>query len=105
MYVTYSVNSNIDLIVSGLDLLEALKVVPSNPSDHAALNTLDDLEQLMSYSMMHCAGLERVFRDKQLFLTIVETAININHSVSYYFIIILSSCPAHFSTALVVMLL
>ncbi len=75
-------NSNLDLIVSALDMLVAMKVTPSPPSDHSSLATLTDLEQLLGYSMQHCAGLERVFADQALFLEMVEKAGSIKHTVS-----------------------
>ena len=81
MITFFRVNSNLDLIVSALDLLRALQVDPSSPRDHSTLSSLRDLEQLVGYSMQHCAGLERVFVDQALFLQIVEAGDKVEHAV------------------------
>ncbi len=70
--------------MSALDLLIKMEVTPSVPNDHSYLSTLSDLEQLLGYSMSHCAGLERMFVDKKLFLEIVKKAGSIRHTVSTY---------------------
>lgn len=68
--------------MSALDLLQALGAEPSEPVDHKALTSVSQLEQLVGYSMSHCAGVERTFTDQALFLKIVQTAANIEHTVS-----------------------
>ncbi len=75
--------------MSALDLLSAMEVAPSSPEDHPSLASLSDLEQLVGYSMKHCAGLERVFVDQGLFLKIVEKASSIKHTVS---VVVISNC-------------
>ena len=76
------VNANIDLIVPALSLLKALNVSHTAPSDHSSLNSVMQLEQLVSFSMLHCAGIERVFSDPELFTHIVQVAETLPHTVS-----------------------
>ena len=75
-------NSNLDLIVSAVDLLKALNATPSSPGDHASLSSIEDLEEVVSYSMQHCAGIERVFTDHEVFERIAEAAAQLPHVVS-----------------------
>ena len=76
------VNSNLDLIVSAIDLLKVLNVTVSHPRDHSSLSSTADLQELVAYSMEHCAGIERVFTDQKQFQTIVEAAKKLPHVVS-----------------------
>lgn len=77
----FSVNANIDMVVSAIDLLEALNVSITSPKEHPYLNSLTELEQVVSFSMLHCAGMERVFLDQQLFIAITDVARSIPHEV------------------------
>ena len=74
-------NANIDMIVSAKSLLLALEASPSVAVDHDVLSSVADLEQLVAYSMTHCAGIERSFLDKDLFDSIVETGTSVAHKV------------------------
>lgn len=78
----YRVNANLDMILSARELLQALKATPSKPFDHPHLTSIAELEQLVLYSMLHCAGLERTFTDGDLFKDIVEAASSLSHTVS-----------------------
>lgn len=77
----YSVNGNLDLIVSAIDLLSALNVHPSAPNDHPSINNVSVLHEVVGYSMQHCAGVERVFTDQKQFLKTVDTAKQLQHTV------------------------
>ena len=77
------VNSNLDLIVSATDLLKLLNAPVTHPRDHASLSTVAELQEVVAYSMVHCAGVERVFTDSNLFQIIAESAAQLPHVVSY----------------------
>ena len=75
-------NSNLDLIVSAVDLLNMLNATPSLPRDHASLESIETLQEVVAYSMQHCAGIERVFTDHNVFDMIATTATSLPHIVS-----------------------
>ena len=83
LYNYCRVNSNLDLIVSAIDLLKLLNAPVTHPRDHASLGTITDLQEVVAYSMQHCAGIERVFTDSNLFQIIAESAAQLPHVVSY----------------------
>ena len=76
-----SVNANLDLIVSATPLLEALGLSPGQPVDHTHLVSAGDLQEQVSYSMLHCAGTERVFTSHAEFQRIVKAAHKLQHTV------------------------
>lgn len=76
-------NSNLDMIVSALELLNALNATPTKPADHPALISVVQLEQLVSFSMQNCAGVERTFADTDVFDTITEVAASLHHNVRW----------------------
>ena len=78
----FRVNANLDVIVSAIDLLEALNVSHTLPKDHSSLNSITHLEQLVAFSMLHCAGMERTFADLKLFNNIISIAESLPHKVS-----------------------
>lgn len=78
-----SVNSNLDLIVSATDLLKALHVSPGAAMTHPHLSSLEDLQELVSYSMQHCAGTERFFTSQEVFEQTVQAATTVNHKVGH----------------------
>ena len=80
-------NSNLDLIVSATALFQALDLTPLPLADHHILTSLSDLQEVVAYSMQHCAGIERFFKDKQVFQQTVEAAKTVPHTVSDHAII------------------
>lgn len=70
------------MIVSAVDILGALNVENTSPYDFSALTSLAELGQLVAFSMLHCAAVERVFTDQQLFSNITSVAVSIPHVVS-----------------------
>lgn len=68
--------------MSAVDLLKALEVTSTFPYDHPSLSSVAELEQVVAFSMMHCAGIERTFMDQSVFENIVHIASTIPHSVS-----------------------
>lgn len=78
-------NANLDVVVSAVELLEALEMNSTTPCDHPNLSSAAELEQVVGFSMLHCAGVERTFVHRYLFDGIVNTASTIPHSVSEKF--------------------
>ena len=76
------VNANLDLIISATVLLRALNITPGPPSDHAVLSNLAELQELVGYSMQHCAGIERFFSNQEVFQQTVQVAASLPHTVS-----------------------
>ena len=77
-----SVNANLDLIVSATPLLEALGLSPGETADHTHLVSIEGLQEQVGYSMLHCAGTERVFTSKTEFQRVVTAAYQLPHTVS-----------------------
>ena len=76
-----SVNANLDLVVSATQLLEALGLSPGQPVDHTHLASAVDLQEQVAYSMLHCAGTERVFTSQAEFQKVVTAARSLPHEV------------------------
>ena len=76
-----SVNANLDLIVSATQLLEALGLSPGQPVDHTQLTSGRDLQEQVAYSMLHCAGTERVFTSEEEFKRIIRAAYQLPREV------------------------
>lgn len=77
------VNSCVDVVVSGVALLEALGLQPgSGPGsdlglDHEVLYSLQDLKETFEFFMSRGAAAERFFSNSELFHTIATTALSI----------------------------
>uniref|UniRef100_A0A3B4B1F5 Uncharacterized protein n=1 Tax=Periophthalmus magnuspinnatus TaxID=409849 RepID=A0A3B4B1F5_9GOBI len=77
------VNSCVDVVVSGVALLEALGLGPgSSPDpvsglDHEVLGSLEDLMDTFLFFMSRGAAAERFFSNSELFQTIAQTALQI----------------------------
>ena len=67
--------------MSATDLLKALQVSPGAAMTHPHLSSLEDLQELVSYSMQHCAGTERFFTSQEVFEQTMKAAITVNHKV------------------------
>ena len=67
------------MIVSATDLLLALNVEVTEPCDHSALNSVSELEQLVAFSMLHCAGVERTFTELSVFHNLTNIAATLSH--------------------------
>ena len=68
--------------MSAVDLLKVLNATPSSPHDHASLESIVDLQEVVAYSMQHCAGIERVFTNSKVFEMIAKKASTLPHVVS-----------------------
>jgi ADP-dependent glucokinase len=77
--VAVGVNANLDLVVSATQLLEALGLSPGQPVDHTHLASAVDLQEQVAYSMLHCAGTERVFTSQAEFQKVVTAARSLPH--------------------------
>ena len=78
----FSVNANLDMIVSAVDLMAKLEANSTLPLDKSVLRSLSDLSELVAYSMLHCAGVERTFIDQSIYRNIMKSASSIPHRVS-----------------------
>lgn len=89
--VAVGVNSCVDVVVSGVALLEALGLQPGSGAvsgsgsdvgsgaglDHEVLDSLEDLRETFVFFMSRGAAAERFFSDQMLFQTIAKTALQI----------------------------
>ena len=74
-------NSNLDLIVSGVGLLRALKTPALSPSVPEVAQKDEDLSTLLGYSMQGCSAVERHYEDLQRYKEIVQVAQSLPHEV------------------------
>lgn len=82
LLLLYSLNADLDYIISAVELLKALKATPGRiGADYPTLNTIEELQQTVAYSMATCSGIERHFDDKKLFKEIVQVVSELNHEV------------------------
>ncbi|XP_073917611.1 ADP-dependent glucokinase isoform X5 [Castor canadensis] len=72
--VAVGVNACVDVVLSGVKLLQALGLSPGNGRDHAILHSKNDLEEAFVHFMGKGAAAERFFSDKESFHDIVHAA-------------------------------
>ncbi|OBS80764.1 hypothetical protein A6R68_21036 [Neotoma lepida] len=72
--VAVGVNACVDVVISGVKLLQALGLSPGSGRDHAVLHSRSDLEEAFVYFMGKGAAAERFFSDKETFHDIAQTA-------------------------------
>lgn len=63
-----------DVVVSGVGLLQALAVDPGNGVDHEVLHTKEDLKETFIHYMERGAAAERFFSDSEVFQRIAQAA-------------------------------
>lgn len=68
------VNACVDVVISGVKLLQALGLSPGSGRNHAVLHSRSDLEEAFVYFMGKGAAAERFFSDKETFHDIAQTA-------------------------------
>ncbi|XP_062590693.1 ADP-dependent glucokinase-like [Saccostrea cucullata] len=68
------INSNVDLIVPGVELLQQLDISPGEDFNHDQLFTLDHLQETFSHFFKKGSAAERAFMDADLFRKIVSEA-------------------------------
>lgn len=73
------INSNVDLIVPGVELLLKLNITPGNDINHHQLFSLDHLQETFSYFFKKGSAAERPFMDAELFRKIVSGAENLSN--------------------------
>lgn len=73
-FLSRSVNACVDVVLSGVKLLEALGLEPSDGKDHAVLNSGQELKEAFAHFMERGAAAERFFSDAQAFQDIARTA-------------------------------
>ncbi|XP_066523468.1 ADP-dependent glucokinase isoform X2 [Hoplias malabaricus] len=72
--IAVGVNACIDVVVSGVGLLQALAVDPGSGQDHDVLHSKDDLKEAFIHYMERGAAAERFFSDKEVFQRIARAA-------------------------------
>ncbi|XP_077905464.1 ADP-dependent glucokinase isoform X3 [Ictidomys tridecemlineatus] len=72
--VAVGVNACVDVVLSGVKLLQALGLSPGNGRDHAVLHSRNDLEEAFVHFMRKGAAAERFFSDKETFHDVAQIA-------------------------------
>ncbi|XP_040824926.1 ADP-dependent glucokinase isoform X4 [Ochotona curzoniae] len=72
--VAVGVNACVDVVLSGVKLLQALGLSPGHGRDHAVLHSRDDLEEAFTHFMGKGAAAERFFSSKEAFRDIAQVA-------------------------------
>ncbi|XP_008289830.1 ADP-dependent glucokinase isoform X1 [Stegastes partitus] len=72
--VAVGVNACVDVVVSGVGLLQALAVDPGTGLDHEVLHSKEDLKEAFIHYMGRGAAAERFFSDKEAFQRIARAA-------------------------------
>ncbi|XP_032962964.1 ADP-dependent glucokinase isoform X3 [Rhinolophus ferrumequinum] len=72
--VAVGVNACVDVVLSGVKLLQALGLNPGNGKDHSILHSKNDLEEAFGHFLGKGAAAERFFSDKDAFSDIAQIA-------------------------------
>ncbi|XP_030588178.1 ADP-dependent glucokinase isoform X2 [Archocentrus centrarchus] len=72
--VAVGVNACVDVVVSGVGLLQALAVDPGTGRDHEVLHSKEDLKEAFIHYMGRGAAAERFFSDREAFQRIARAA-------------------------------
>ncbi|KAM9063662.1 ADP-dependent glucokinase isoform X1 [Sarcophilus harrisii] len=72
--VAVGVNACVDVVLSGVKLLQALGLSPGNGKDHSVLHSREDLEEAFIHFMGRGAAAERFFSDEEAFHNISQIA-------------------------------
>ncbi|XP_078006917.1 ADP-dependent glucokinase isoform X2 [Phascolarctos cinereus] len=72
--VAVGVNACVDVVLSGVKLLQALGLSPGNGEDHRVLHSGEDLKEAFVHFMGKGAAAERFFSDEQAFHNISQIA-------------------------------
>ncbi|XP_011373833.1 ADP-dependent glucokinase isoform X7 [Pteropus alecto] len=72
--VAVGVNACVDVVLSGVKLLQALGLNPGNGEDHSILHSRNDLKEAFIHFMGKGAAAERFFSDEDTFHDIAQTA-------------------------------
>ena len=68
------VNACVDVVVSGVGLLQALAVDPGSGLNHEVLHSKEDLKEAFIHYMERGAAAERFFSDSEVFQRIARAA-------------------------------
>lgn len=68
------VNACVDVVVSGVGLLQALALEPTSGRDHEVLHSKEDLKDAFIHYLGKGAAAERFFSDKEVFHRIARAA-------------------------------
>ncbi|XP_059174088.1 ADP-dependent glucokinase-like [Physella acuta] len=68
------VNSNVDVIVSGVSLLKALDMKPGDKKNNHVLSSVDELQETFSFYFARGSAAERSFTNPIIYQKIIQTA-------------------------------
>lgn len=68
------VNACVDVVLSGVKLLQALGLNPGDGKDHSILHSRNDLKEAFTHFMWKGAAAERFFSDKETFHDVAQVA-------------------------------
>lgn len=74
MLYTFRINCNLDLIVSGKELLDSLGQKPEKLLDSVSLNDLSELTDTFTYYFNKGSAAERTFNNPDIYRKIVKAA-------------------------------
>lgn len=74
LFLPSRVNACVDVVLSGVKLLQALGLNPGTGKDHTELHSRNDLEEAFIHFMGKGAAAERFFSDKESFHDIAQIA-------------------------------
>ncbi|XP_054581079.1 ADP-dependent glucokinase isoform X6 [Eptesicus fuscus] len=72
--VAVGVNACVDVVLSGVKLLQALGLNPGDGKDHSILHSRNDLKEAFTHFMGKGAAAERFFSDKETFHDVAQVA-------------------------------
>ncbi|XP_028679764.1 ADP-dependent glucokinase isoform X1 [Erpetoichthys calabaricus] len=72
--IAVGVNACVDVVVTGVGLLQALALEPGKGKDHEILRSKEDLKEAFLYHMSKGAAAERFYSDEEMFQRIARAA-------------------------------
>ncbi|XP_076443338.1 ADP-dependent glucokinase-like [Babylonia areolata] len=72
-------NADVDLIVSGVELLKKLMLAPGKEENHNSLTSLSDLQETFSFFFSKGRAAERIVTDPAVYKQIVKTVFDLEH--------------------------
>lgn len=77
--ITFRVNSNVDIIVSGVSLLKALNIEPGDKRNNHVLSSVDELQETFAFYFARGSAAERSFTNPIVYQKIIQAAETISN--------------------------
>lgn len=74
LFLFFRINSNVDLIVSGAQLLSRMKIEPADPIDHDDIKSMDHFREAYTLFFSRGAPGERYMSNEELFSELVRVS-------------------------------